>query len=211
MNKILTILLTFYFSNFYCQKIEYKIVEKPDIVSFEGIYSSSNYYFDLNLEFWGCCTGLTCDTKSETDIKVKGTYEKSEIEINSKKFNLAVCTLTKSNIKRGTMGLVDEYGEFIKKTKKNKQGYQFPETSFIKLNKEDISHLTLKELYIMRNEIYAKHGYKFNNKNLELKFYKKDWYKRFESKGRKLTKDVELSEIEKHNAELIKEVEKSKK
>ncbi|GAA4111441.1 hypothetical protein GCM10022393_09140 [Aquimarina addita] len=199
------------FLNSFGQKLEYKIVENPDIIDFEGTFSSSNYFYKLKLQYFGCCTNLICDTQNEYEIEVKSTYGNSEIEINSKKFNLVICTKEHTNIKRGTLGLVDESGFFYKKTEQGNEGYYYPEASFIKFNEDDISNLTFSELKIVRNELYAKHGYKFNNENIATIFYKKEWYKKFESKGGELTKNVILSDIEKHNVEIIRKVETNKK
>ncbi len=59
-----------------------------------------------------------------------------------------------------------------------------------------------KELRIMRNEIFARHGMAFKSKDLRKIFEKYDWYV-------PMKKDVtdELTPVEKHNLSLIKQVE----
>ena len=52
----------------------------------------------------------------------------------------------------------------------------------------------------MRNEIYARHGYIFDSKDLHNHFMKKSWYC-------PVTKDVKLSAIEKYNVDFIQQYE----
>lgn len=65
------------------------------------------------------------------------------------------------------------------------------------------SHLTIKDLDIMRNEIYASYGYKFQNEKWQEYFGDQKWY-------RPQFDDVEdkLTAIDKHNIDLILEVKK---
>jgi hypothetical protein len=44
------------------------------------------------------------------------------------------------------------------------------------LTEEDVDNLVGEELEIMRNEIYARHGYSFRNKKMRSYFAEKDWY-----------------------------------
>lgn len=72
--------------------------------------------------------------------------------------------------------------------------------SLIKLTKDDLMGFTKAELRIIRNEIYARHGYIFDSKDLRDYFMKKEWYK-------PRTKNVKLSAIEQYNVNLIKQYE----
>lgn len=66
------------------------------------------------------------------------------------------------------------------------------------LNFANLEHLTIEDLDIMRNEIYAVHGYKFKNKKWQDYFTKQAWYKpQFDNV------DDQLTEIEKHNVTAI--------
>jgi hypothetical protein len=71
------------------------------------------------------------------------------------------------------------------------------------LKEEDVENLTAGDLEIMRNEIFARHGYCFKKKELREMFEDKDWYV-------PNTVDVkkDLTEIEKKNIALIKKYEK---
>jgi hypothetical protein len=67
---------------------------------------------------------------------------------------------------------------------------------------EDISKYSIDELRIIRNEIYARYGYIFKSKDIELYFSSKKWYK-----PSKKNVDDYLSKIEENNIRLIKYTE----
>ncbi len=60
------------------------------------------------------------------------------------------------------------------------------------------SHLTIRDLDIMRNEIFASYGYRFKGKEWQDYFGKKKWYQpRFDNV------DDQLTEIDRHNIDLL--------
>ena len=69
-----------------------------------------------------------------------------------------------------------------------------------KLTFNDIKGLSNRELRIMRNEIYARHGYIFQDAMLRDHFMQKPWYT-------PQTKNVALSSIEQYNVLFIKSYE----
>lgn len=74
-----------------------------------------------------------------------------------------------------------------------------------KLTESDMTGLSKKDLEIMRNMIYAKHGYKFKRNDLAEYFSKYSWYS-------PVTNDAsaiygKFSDIEKYNVEFIKKYE----
>lgn len=80
---------------------------------------------------------------------------------------------------------------------------QYPQASKQLLTDDDVNNLNKEELAIMRNEIFARHGYCFKKKIFREQFEDKDWYI-------PNTVDVknDLTEIEKKNITLIKRFEK---
>ena len=44
---------------------------------------------------------------------------------------------------------------------------RWPETSVYVIRPDDLLHLSTQDLRLMRNEIYARHGYVFNDQNLQ--------------------------------------------
>jgi len=80
--------------------------------------------------------------------------------------------------------------------------YIFPNSSTVKLTKEDVMSIDRELWGYARNEIYARHGYEFNNAKYAKYFSNKTWYKA----GGFSTKD--LNDIEWYNMNLIKDLEK---
>ncbi len=58
----------------------------------------------------------------------------------------------------------------------------------------------LNRLRLMRNEIYARHGYIFQDRKLQAYFDLKTWYRR-------VSRDVKLSDIEQYNVDALKRIE----
>lgn len=79
----------------------------------------------------------------------------------------------------------------------------WPKSSQRLLKVSDVENLTKGDLEFMRNEIFARHGYCFNKKELRQQFENEDWYV-------PNTVDIKgyLTDIEKANIALIKRYEK---
>jgi YARHG domain len=79
----------------------------------------------------------------------------------------------------------------------------YPQASQRLLKVEDVENFMKEELEFMRNEIFARHGYCFQKKNLRQQFEMQDWYvpNTIDIKNR-------LTDIEKKNIALIKKYEK---
>lgn len=79
----------------------------------------------------------------------------------------------------------------------------FPYSEFTRLTERELEPLTLQQLRIARNEIYARHGFIFQSEDLRIYFSKKSWYfpdASFDGNH--------LNEIEKYNVLLIQNREK---
>ena len=82
--------------------------------------------------------------------------------------------------------------------------YIISDSSYRKLTKEELSQYSLKELSYIRNEIFARYGYVFKSEEFNTYFNQKDWY----IPNEYFDGNIEsLSEIEKYNVNLIKELE----
>lgn len=79
--------------------------------------------------------------------------------------------------------------------------------SIKKLTKDDLKGLLQIDIILLRNSIYAKHGYIFKDKDIRDYFMGKPWYKEKTNDMNKVS--VEFNEIEKYNVDFIKEYEKS--
>jgi hypothetical protein len=53
---------------------------------------------------------------------------------------------------------------------------EYPQASARLLTEEDVANLLKEELEVMRNEIYARHGYSFKDKNMRIRFDTTSWY-----------------------------------
>lgn len=87
--------------------------------------------------------------------------------------------------------------------------YILPSSSTKLLTNSDIAGLSLKELNYAKNEIYARHGRKFDSNELRTYFESKSWYE-----GRYSAADFDnnysaelLSDTERKNAEFLKSAE----
>jgi hypothetical protein len=81
-------------------------------------------------------------------------------------------------------------------------GGKYPQASNRYLTSEDLAGKSIWELKIMRNEIFARHGYKFKTEDMITYFNKQKWYKpEYDNVTAKLT------EIEIANVKMLKQYE----
>ncbi|PEQ95193.1 hypothetical protein CN481_04870 [Bacillus sp. AFS006103] len=83
-------------------------------------------------------------------------------------------------------------------------GFIMPGSDQRRLTESEITDMTLEELRLARNEIYARHGYIFNSEDLNSYFQQKSWYHEDADYD-----GVTLSEIEKYNVDLIHNSERN--
>ena len=79
--------------------------------------------------------------------------------------------------------------------------YLFPSDT-VYMTEDDISGLSKEYVALMRNEIYARHGYIFNNKDYADFFSQKSWYEPDPNYNVNM-----LSEIENYNIGIIADYE----
>ena len=89
----------------------------------------------------------------------------------------------------------------------NSEDYIIPYSSDRLLTIQDIESLSEQELIFARNEIYARHGRKFKDDTIREYFLSKDWYEGV-IEADDFSEDM-LSEVEKQNAYMMLEYEKS--
>lgn len=95
----------------------------------------------------------------------------------------------------------DEASYYIEKYKD--KDFIFPNSNSVKLTYSDLNSLSVEELFIARNEMFARYGYVFDdNSNLAKFFESKEWY----SSNSNYSGDLH-SEIEEDNCKLIRTVE----
>ena len=91
------------------------------------------------------------------------------------------------------------------------EDYILPQSDSVYLTLQDIEGLTREELFYGRNEIYARHGRKFLDDNIQAYFNEKSWYTPlYEAEYFDAHQDSFFNDYEKKNAEFILNYEKSK-
>ncbi len=194
---------------------------------FEGEMIETNYKFVFNVKepgdnkFDG--TFEFEIRKNDTFLYGKWTALNNKIDINKRKYNLTkVKFIYNPNINISEHGR--EYVD-LNKTKKIKEKYKIDNDiyediyeayststqSIYEINasnklltKKEVENLKKGDLLIIRNAIYARHGYSFKSRPLRIFFDAQDWYI-------PISTDIkdELTEIEKKNIELLLKYEKN--
>lgn len=102
--------------------------------------------------------------------------------------------------------LGDQYSAGDEITSEESSGdYLIADSDSRYLTEDDLVDLTSEELSLVRNEIYARHGYIFDNEDFQSYFESKGWYVPLYSKDS--FPDDELNEFEKENAKFIRKYE----
>ncbi len=152
--------------------------------------------------------GFTAELKEPGDDKNDGIFN---LNFNTAS-DEATGTWTSFNgdvknchLKKKRFQYSSEAGKISGFRQKNKDGWvEFKKNpSSDLLSTKDVENLTKPELTILRNLIYARHGYTFASASLRNYFEREQWYIPF-------SKDIRanLTELEKKNAEKLKSYEK---
>lgn len=89
----------------------------------------------------------------------------------------------------------DKSKNLNKKSESEKDdSYLFPSDTNLIPN-EELEAFDSKKLTLLKNEIYARHGYKFTNKEMKKYFDDKNWYKENSDFSLKLLNDIEKENI----------------
>ena len=102
--------------------------------------------------------------------------------------------------------VVDEPSKSSESSKRASGDYVLPESDTRTYSKSEIEDLSDYELYIARNEIFARHGRIFQNDDLQDYFESKSWYHGTSSASNNIT----LNADELANAATIREVEQAR-
>ena len=89
--------------------------------------------------------------------------------------------------------------------------YVIPDSASRYLSRSELQRMELFDLYLARNEIYARHGRGFKNQDLRDYFGKKSWYhERYTPDQFERLSPSPLNDYERKNADLMLEVETSR-
>lgn len=86
--------------------------------------------------------------------------------------------------------------------------YLLPQSATVRITEADLQGFTKEQCKLARNEIYARHGRKFANKELQAYFSSQGWY-RGTVEGRDFDEKTRLNKVEQANLEVIINYEKS--
>ncbi|WP_026496586.1 YARHG domain-containing protein [Butyrivibrio sp. WCD3002] len=185
----------------------YDVMQMPD-----GVTSVDLSRYDTTYDYFNVDTGVDSGWWSTYNYDFKG-YETLDTMFN-KLVSASVDVYTyEDNIQDD---LKNNNAQISSETEADKNedsaDYILPDSDTRLYTKAELNKFTAEELKIARNEIYARYGRKFKDEELQSYFDSKDWYvglytpEEFDKISNTL-----LSDTEKTNAELIKEVEDSKK
>ncbi len=96
-------------------------------------------------------------------------------------------------------GLIEDVGAYFATTQKVTELNPSVDT----LTQKDVEKLTKADIYVLRNSIYAKHGYSFKKRALRVFFDSHDWYMPVH-----VNIKSELTDLEKKNIKLLLRYEK---
>lgn len=141
---------------------------------------------------------VTTEQTTETEMSTEQTDRKDvsgQQEASEKTSEVINKEDTTGNEDMGTDGAVgEEEAEYI-----------LPESASRLLTEADLENLTQEDLRIARNEIYARHGRKFDSKELQNYFGSKSWYNGTVNAAD--FKETVFNEYEKKNAEFLRQKE----
>ncbi|RJS60615.1 YARHG domain-containing protein [Bacillus sp. PK3_68] len=137
-------------------------------------------------------------TEDEVVLELAGTKIEKEITLNTGNSEEET---EKEEVKEKTV-VKEVIREVAPKSSQASYSYYLiPHSDYAYLTYDDLSGLSKSELRLARNEIYARHGYIFNSKDLQNYFSSQSWYSPNPGYG------GSLSSVEKHNVDFIKSFE----
>lgn len=135
-------------------------------------------------------SGSTSNSKTNSSTTSTDDLKKKELELKEKELNMKEEELNRQKANdnnRNNTGISGKY----------------PEGSTRTLTPSDVQGMSKYELKIMRNEIFARHGYIFKTDDMKNYFLRQSWYVPLYENV-----DNRLSALEKSNVDLIKSYEK---
>ena len=84
----------------------------------------------------------------------------------------------------------------------------WPWTSQRQITEYDLQGLSLRDLELMRNEIYARHGWVFRRQDLRRYFESQPWYRPNQDGLANRMVEAGLSGVERRNVQIIQEQER---
>ena len=134
---------------------------------------------------------------SDKEIEIQGSIDYNNIEGARIQNDISIILTANPESMWGgyTLKTVNKWEEI--------SNYIFPDTAIRNYSEDELKALDEHSLYLARNEIYARHGYIFNNQDLKDYFGSMSWYTPTVTE----VPDTDFNEFEKANLALIREKE----
>ena len=120
-----------------------------------------------------------------------------------------VCGLNGNNVANINVSFLsdEEIGNYRQAREEQMRAqYIFPDSNSRYLSEEEVRGVETDRLFIGRNEIFARHGYLFQDEGLQQHFNSMPWYSGTVT-AEQFNADAVFNDFEKKNAELIKRIE----
>lgn len=155
---------------------EYRKVEKKEVDNLITQYSKkidkASSSSDVDSVF---SEGKSKINAIKTDIEL--TKEEEEEKKAKEEAKKKAKEEAKARAKEEAERKAEEEAEARREAEEQKtSGYILPNSDSEYLDYSDISNLSSREIWIAKNEIYARHGRRFNNSELQNYFDSKSWY-----------------------------------
>lgn len=153
--------------------------------------------------------------KEEVVDKMKDAYPEIVDSVESIQFmsldvkRNVVCQLNENNVSSINISILsdEEVGNYRQaKEEQMRAQYIFPDSNGRYLSEEEVRSVEADRLFIGRNEIFARHGYTFQDEGLQQHFNSMPWYSGTVA-AEQFNADAVFNDFEKKNVELIKRVE----
>ncbi|GAA0858107.1 MULTISPECIES: YARHG domain-containing protein [Clostridium] len=175
--------------------------DKKDLISRIAIYAAENAY--NSGEYENALNYLNTANDNGADISKLSIYDKLKEKINSSNYDDFTNYYNNSN--DNTSSTINSSD--FEKAFDSANGYLAPDSDSAYLTENELKGFSKNDLALMRNEIYARHGYIFHTEPFVSYFNSKSWYTKNPSfKG----DNKELNKYELYNVNLLKKLEDSK-
>ena len=173
--------------------------------------ADSGDYVGMYRELYGTVEALEGDAFAVTLME---TYESDYIIYldeectklaEDDKLDEALEMLEEARLYVSDEGIIDDLMDAVEKAANGDSDYILPDSDKRYLTMADVEDLTLQEINYAKNEIYARHGRRFNSAELQNYFDSKSWYNGTISPG-SFSSSV-FNQYESKNAEFLSEVE----
>lgn len=159
-------------------------------------------------DFYGIHLG-TGETEATEKIVEFYPEKQEDTHINLEKKGKVKFGITEGKVTSITYQTISD--DEIVQYKKQKEDalraeYIFPDSDKKYLSEDEVRSQTVDKLYIGRNEIFARHGYIFEDESLQQHFGNTSWYNGTVT-GEQFNADAVFNDFEKKNVELIKRIE----